>query len=109
MTTDRVLYANPVMLATDASNLILSTKKTETHTIPFIPADTVKPMQVALILATNTLVMALNLWTKYESGDTKEVGAFDNLTKFFSEIRTRYWEAQAKARELSEQKVSSND
>jgi len=109
MTTERILYANPVILATDTTNLILSSKKTETHTVPFIPADCVKPLQVAVVNSTNALVTALNLWTQYESDDAVEAEMFDKLAKFFSDIRTKYLQAQAKSQELSEQKAASHE
>jgi hypothetical protein len=101
MTSDRILYANPAILATDATNLILTAKKTETHTVPFIPADSVKPLQVALINSTNALVTAMHLWTEYERDSFT---ATPKLAAFFSDIRTKYLQAQAKAQELDEQK-----
>lgn len=108
MTSDRVLYANPAILATDATNLILTAKKTETHTVPFIPADSAKPIQVALINATNALITAMHLWTAYEEGGDTHEEPREQLTKFFSDIRTKYLQAQAKAQALSEQKVNSD-
>lgn len=110
MSSDRVLYANPTILATDASNLILTAKKTENHTVPFIPADAVKPMQVALLNATNALITAMHLWTEYQNAVENEdgTGQYEKLSAFFSDIRTKYLQAQAKAQALSEQKVVSD-
>lgn len=107
MTQERVLYANPTILATSATNLILSSTKTETHTVPFIPAESVKPLQVAMVNFSNTLVSLLHLWTAVEA-DVTDTAAWDKLSSAFGDVRTQYLAAKAKAEQLDQQKADSN-
>lgn len=97
--SNTIIYANAESLREECVTLLVTSKPTDVNTIPYISAESTKPLHVAVISMSDTLTRLLNLWTEYSDIATAGNSAktYNKLDAEFSSIRTAYLKAKAQA------------
>ena len=98
-----MLYANADSLRQNPPSLVVTVEPTPINKIQYLPAESTRPLQVAVLSLSATLTRLLNLWTDY-SGKMEDINAVDEaayekLNAEFSTLRTAYLKAKTKGRQ----------
>jgi hypothetical protein len=94
--SEPILYANSDSLLKNPPNLFVSTKRSDYDNIPYISAESIKPLHVAVLSMSETLTRLLKMWTAYIESERSTV-SYEQLDAEFSIIRTAYLKAKAQA------------
>ena len=92
-----ILYANADSLIRNPPSLVVTNYPTTINSIPYIPAESTKPLHVALLAMSDTLTRLLNLWTEYSDINASSVNVkiYEKLDAEMSAIRTAYLKAKS--------------
>jgi hypothetical protein len=95
-TPNPILYASPNSLKWAIPTISVTFKPTALNTIPYISAESTKPLHVAVLSMSDTLTKLLKMWTAYIESEHSTV-SYEQLDAEFSTIRTAYLKAKAQA------------